>query len=519
MAKDAETGNYFVSHPTRMRVNFFPMDEASDYVWSVILIVLSIVFNALWQDFGAFAWLIGFVLWIITMWPVVPSKEERLYYLVFIAPFRELYQMYKKGVIWKNGQKEKFPYEVHEFGKMGLIYDTSKQTYSMVFGMTGSAASTLSLLGQYGHNAQIAEILRRASASTGLRGLQVTFGYDIRPENPLAVRYILSEMGDINVMLPEALMNDKPVEDYTAKDKREVALRQIANEMEMMALDASSVTMVYVITMQNNRVFRKILRSGEFYSHQVRRQSLIRIKETLTTLLRTVAQGIEMYDGDQAEEYLRKCRDIAHYYEYCGLINQQLAAGEEGSEQDELLTDEEKVKILHAPNEHIIANQDSLTMDGTSGSVVRITEFPLDQPPVNYVREYSSVFNLPAPFFSVNVTGKTKKGSVQSFTKETTNTLTDAARTMTGRQKRGVAQEEMETEREAEERRLRASYTIDFKPSVAILAADDENGRDNLDLQVLATIDQLKEKGLGPVQVTGRFRQFNEVLSAITHIP
>jgi len=519
MAKDDGVGNYFVPHPTRMRVNFFPLDDVFDYVWSAILLCLAFVLDAQLQDFGTLAWLFVAILWTVTMWPIHPHKDERLYYLSLVAPLRELYSIYKKGVVWKIGQKEKFPYEVREFGKMGLVYDLNKGTYSMIFRMSGSAASTLSLVGQHGHNAQIGEILRRASASTGLKGLQVTFGYDIRPENPYAVRYILSQSGDINVILPEALVNGKPLEEYTAKDHRETSLRQIANEMELMALDATMPTMVYVVTMQDNRVFRRILRRKEFYSQQVRRQSLIRIKETLTTLLRTVGQGIEMLDGDQAEEYLRQCRDIALINEYYGLKHQKLAAEGEFGTDSEALSSEEQNKVLHAPNNHIVANPDSLTMDGTSSTVIDITEFPLDQPPVNYVREYSSVFNLPATFSSVSITGKTKKGSVQSFGRETGNLFGDAARSLTGREKRGVAREEMETEREQEERRLRASYTIDFKPSVAILAADNENGREDLEIQVLATIDQLREKGLGPVPVTGRFRQFNRVLSAITHIP
>ena len=513
MSTQEGVGNYFVPHPKRMRVNFFPIEDVSDYIWSIVLLFGGLTLSTFWGDFGVLAWLLFGVFWLFTMWPIFPSKDERLYYLIFISPFRELFQVYKKGVIWKKGQKDKYPYEVREFGKMGLIYNVSKGTYSMVFRMTGSLASTLSLVGQYGNNASIAEILRRASASTGLKGLQVTFGYSVRPENPFAVRYELAERGDINVILPESLMQEKPEEEYTAVDRREIFLRQIANEMEMMALDGTLVTMVYVVTINDSRVFRRILRQGEFYSQQVRRQSLIRIKETLTTLLRTVAQGVEMLNGDQAEEYLRQSRDVARAYEYYGLVNQRAAEGED------TLTKDEQTKLLHAPSESITANADSLTMDGTSGTVIRLTEFPLDQPPVNFVREYSSVFDLPAPFFSVSITGKTKKGSVQSFAKSTGNTFADAARSVTGREKKGLAQQELESEREDEERRLRASYTIDFRPSVAILAADENKSRDSLDLQVLATIDQLREKGLGPVHVTGRHRQYNEVLSTITHIP
>ncbi len=517
MAQNSGVGeNYFIPHPRTMRVNFFPFD-VFDYVWTSLIFVACLLLAQSWGDFGSLAWLVFGAIWFVTMWPIFPTMNERLYYLGLVAPFKELYFHRKKGYIWRKGQKEKYPYEVREFGKMGLIYTLDRQTYSMIFSMKGSPVAALSLVSQYGHNAQHAEILRRASASTGLRGLELTLGYDIRPENPFAVRYELALGGDLNVVLPEALVNGTPESEYTAKDHREVFRRQIANEMELMALDAPQVSMVAVFTIKDNRVFRRILRQGMFYSHQVRRETLVRIRENLTTLLRTVYEGVEMLNGDQAEEYLRKSRDIAEIYEFYSQMDEFYSDEEQRRtmQGDESFVPSSDRPVYHAPFDHIIANPESLTMDGTSIALIRLTEFPLDQPPVDYLREYSSVFNLPVPFFSLNVSGKTKKGSLQSFIKGPRETFMDTTLEMVGNAKGGSEQDEVNERREAERQRLKASYTIDFKPSVVILAANQED----LDSQVLSTIDLLREKNLGPVHVKGRFRQWREVLSTVTHLP
>lgn len=524
MSNSSEVGNYFVPHPRHMRASFFPITEFSDFVWTALVALAFGSLGSAWGEFSSIAWVLGFAFWVITMWPVVPSKDERLFFLVLIAPVIELAFVLRGGRIWSKGKKVKYPYEVREIGPMGLIYHLERKTYSMVFYVDGSTISTYDLVSQMGQNSQIAQIIRRASAITGLKGLQFTFGYDVRPEDPFAVRYMLANMGNVDVLLPEVLATSKPESEYTREDRRMIKLRGIANEMEMMALNAAKTTMSITVTVKDNRAFQKIIREGYVYNQDIRRQTLVQITNALAALLKTVYENPRMLNGDQAEEHLRMTRDVARIQDFYARKMLESAAAEEarlnGSHRPVEVIRPVQVEttvqdVFHAPEENITAHSDCLEMDGTYAALIKLVEFELDQPPVNYVRDFSDVFNVPALYFSVNVTGQSKKGSIQFLAKDASNTVSKTLRRMSDSERSGILAEEAALKEDEELRRLRTSYTVDFVPSVVILSDD----RDALDLSVLETTGQFTERQLGPSRVTGRFRQYREVLSALSHIP
>lgn len=522
-------GNYYVPHPLKRKADFFPIEDLSDFMWiAFVLTSVSIIANQVVDEFRSIVYLIGAVFLILTLYPVFEKKHERLYYLFVVAPILELYYILRRGKIYRDGDKEKWPYEVRAFGDIGLIYHLDKGTYSMVFKTSGSTMSTMNLTAQMGQNSMLAKIIRRASAATKLRGMKISFGYDIRPENPFAVSYMLAKTGAPNVLLPEAVMSGKPLESYTRQDRRETYLRQIANEMEEMAFYATRPdNMVFVVTIKDNRVFRKILRRGEGWTGEVRNQTIFLIRETLTLLLKKVAQDVRLITGPEAEEYLQVARSITDAYQMYTEQHLHNAALHEQQEEDavpdaliELESGEtekpsEEYRFAPAPQREITAYSDALSMDGTYGTVIELTEFPLDQPPVDYLRDYSPVFNLPADFFTLNVMGQTKKGSLQSFTHDLGNLMSDSTRSLLGREKQGLKAELLQEKRDEEAHRLNTTYTINFTAEVAILATD----REKLEDQALRSINLLGEETMGPARVTGRFRQFKALRAAITHIP
>lgn len=528
MSDASEVGNYFVPHPGRMRVSFFPITEVTDYVWSAFVAAAFYGLGLLWGDFSSIAWVLGAGFWVATMWPMIPSKDERLYYLALVAPVVELRYIFRRGKVWVKGQKERYPYQVHVIGPMGLIYHIFNRTYSMVFITQGSLISTLNLVAQRGQNGQMAQIIRRASASTGLKGLKINFGFDMRPEDPFAVRYMLAAMGNVNVILPDVLDKGVPERDYTRKERRLVKLRGVANEMEDMALAAAKVTMSITVTVKDNGKFQKILREGYAYNQDMSRQTLVQVRDTLAALLKTVWEDPRMLDGREAEEYSRTRWDIAKSQTF--YTQQMLQRAEEEERQMELKRTgglnaleqnagvsslQKQSQHFHSPEEYITAHADCLAMDGTYATTIKLTEMSLDQPPVDYIRDYSGIFNTPALFFSIDVMGQTKKGSIQYFGKDAQNSVKSVARQMAGAEKTGIAAEEAAQQEYEEMRRLRASYTIDFIPSITVLA----DNRDIMEQWAMATVAQNTEMQFGPARVTGRFRQVREVLPSLMHIP
>lgn len=510
-------GNYFVPHPRYMKASLFPIDDPIDIMWSAAIFVATMYVGNLWGDYYSVAWVLGISLWLLTMSPVFRTKDERLYYLILIAPFIELGYVLKKGYIWKTGQRPNFPYEVHDFGSMGLIYDTNDKSYSLPFKVKGSRVGTYMLDEQWGWNRQLADIIERASISTGLRGLEFTFGYGIRSEDPFVVQYMLTALGNVDAVLPEALVTNKAPKDYTALDERFVNLRTIANEMEEMGLGAAKPTMTVTVTVKKSRKFEKILKKGVAYSEDLQGQTLIQVRNTLVSLLQNVYEDPQLMNGAEAQEYLYLQRTANPQVYYAEKMEAQAAAAmrqQEGSDADD-----DAVSVLndtyHAPQQYIRAHPKCLAMDGTYGTTFRLTEVPLDQPPVDYFRDFSGIFDIPALYFSVSITGRTKKGSTQYATKDASSRVSKTFREMSGTEQDGIVAEEAAMKEEAERRRLRANYTVDFVPRITILSDD----RAQLEKWAREADAQLQQRQLGPARVKWRFRQRREVLPGLLHLP
>lgn len=521
--------NYFVVTPTRPRTNFFPL-VGWDYPWTVLMSIITLLFIAQYRDLSNLVVAIGLVVWVVTMLPA-RKKEERVYFLFLVAPFIELILTLKSGVDWKSSNKQKsaansarkYPYEIREFGSMGLVYNLFDHTYSMIFEVTGSNISVENLVTQYGMNARFGDLFLKASAITKLKGLLITFGFDIRPESPYEIENVFAARGALDVVKPLAQAEAKDIKDYTQYDHRMAFYHQLYKEMVSMTKPASSPQMVYVVTVDDSRKFRSILKKSKYYSSEMRKQPLIRIKNTIMSQLSLLADDVKVLDGFSAELYLRRAWDVKleGYFEE---IELRLASSidETGGEYE---YDQEN---NHAPREIIAMHPDRLQMDGTHLSTIVLTENPLDQSPVNFVRDYTSVFDLPANYYSVSVTAKTKKGSRQYNVRAASSTIASVSTDILDAGVSGVRRERMEQERDEGMRMLDASlYTADYTIRIAILNAepftletdDPDKPRIGLEDEVISCVDALTKDGLGPEPVTMRFRQKMEALSAVTHIP
>jgi hypothetical protein len=529
MSDRSDEANHFIITPTRQRINFFPL-VGLDWPWTYIIAFIVLIFVAFNGEYANLVIAAGATVWVLTMLPA-PKKDERIYYLFLVAPFKELFLALKKGVDWEATARQKkvlnaqgkYPYEVRVFGSMGLVYHLFDRTYSMVFRVSGSNISVENLITQHGMNARFGDLVIKASAITKLKGLLVTFGYDHRPVNPYEVENVFAERGALDAVRPLALAENKDIEDYTPYDRRMAFHHQLYNEMIQMPALGSAPQMVYVVTVDDNRKFRNILKRSQFYQSELRNQPLIRIKNTIMSQLSMLAEGVEMLDGFAAEEYLRRAWDI-ELEGYFDEIEIRLAESIDNTSGETEYDNENN----HAPRESIVAHSDRLQLDGTHISTIKLTEGPLDQSPVNFIRDYTSVFDLPARYYSVSVTAQTRKGSAQYTRREAAGTVASVATSMLDAGPSGVKRERMEEERDEGMRLLDASpYTADYSIRIAILnthpytveSDDPDNPIIGLEDEVTNCIDALTKDRLGPEAVTMRFRQKMEALSTITHIP
>ncbi len=528
---DEKDTYYFVSHPRTPKRSIFPLTTA-DIMWIWIIAIVAAYIGSFFVGFQNLVYIGAFIFVFATLMPA-PGGDDSWYYITLVAPIRNFLIWRRHDVIWKEGMSDDmYPYKVHVFHDIALVYYTVRRTYSVVFLVGGSNISTLKLGGQMGVHASIKDVIEKAAVQTGIDGIRINYGYDILPGNPFDVSYANIERVNLNALSKSLRITDKPEGEYSPEEKRWSFRRQLLNEMEEAGVQGTNPRMVYTVTFKNNRVFRKILKRKVFWSSDLRKQSLVSVRDTLTKLLGGIYEDVQVLGQEALEAYLRQARDVAKIHFYYGENHLAMVEAEDKDENVMFPSDR------FAPSQHIIAKNDRLQIDGTLATVFELDEFPLDQPPVNYVRDFSGVFDLPVMFFSTDIAGKSRSGRARRVFVDVANTFGDQGMKFIGRERSSRKEAKVEESREQEAERIDRKYTVDFKPTVAVYGVTDTNDFQRLynrylnspefsgmtpeeifAYEVKQADNHLDLHGLEPVRVKGRFRQMETVLGTIMHIP
>lgn len=512
----------YVKHPTKMRANFLNLDEPGDMPWTILVGITAfalISFGYVGVTIGVIA---AVAVWIISMlrWG---KQAERIYAMLFVVPFKEFALEKRKGIIFrattdskrvrrKKSLETAYPYEVREYDNMGLVYHKRRATLTMIFVASGSAMSSLSLSRQFAFNQRIAGTILRASAAVGIKGLELCFGLNIRPGSPYEVSDNLLEYGNMDALVPKALSDNKPLEDYTDEDFMNDFLSRVAIDLQNeMSENGPDAQIVFTVTIKESRALRRISqrKSGEYELREIRNEPLVRIRDTVLEQWGRVADDVRMLNGDEVEAHLRTSRDIVMVKDFYDDQNDRTTSADPADAAE---------RNFHAPMSSITAEKESLEIDSTHMASFKLTGFPdqMDEPPVDFIRERTSVYAIPAEYYSVSIQMRTQKTGWQYRLAEGGANLRGAAGSLIGARTSGPRVERREQESYEELTKLDGTvYSVSFIPIVTVLATNAEDLED----AAYACHKTLSVEQFEPVRITGRFRQLDTVLSAITHIP
>lgn len=411
-----------------------------------------------------------------------------------------------------------FPLEVRGFAishdaNIGLIYNKTKMTYSMVFKASGSKVRDASRKSQYNTVLRYAGLIKKATATAGLRGLNVSMGIRNRPQDQWLIPETMLEVGDLDVILPQALIEEKPVSDYTEDDQMDMELNELLADLAELGVQSYSVDMMIVITVKENDALRKAYKNAKMSEKEYRRLPIVRIQNVvLPTLNRIVGGGVEILDVEGAERYLRKALDVSTLFYFYGDAEETTVLKRERAEAGiEEVVDSSKYN-RYLPKGHIISTNTSVNVDGTYGSVLDMTTFPKGE---LYVHDMPVLTDAEARWSSFSVIGQTVRSGLEY-------TVTNGARGLFSdlADRFGIIVTGPRADRKAGEQydRLTEMDNAGVNQNFVVRYAALETSADELESQLALDVDRFNGIGLGPVQVTSPSQQWLKFLSTVTLI-
>lgn len=401
--------------------------------------------------------------------------------------------------------------KINEKENLGLIYCNTKQTYSVVFEADGSPIRDSSRLNQYRTMRRYASLITKATAMAGLRGLKVSMGIRNRPQDQWLIPETTLEVGDPDVVMPEAIRLQKPLSEYTPDDLMDVNLHNLQNDFAELGVQSYSVDMMIVITVNETDALRRAFKSEKMSDKEFRRLPVMRIMNViLPTLNQLVGGGVRVLDAHGIERYLRKARDVATLFNYYGEDAERKALEREQTQLDTPITPSGAVRHRYRPLSHIVSNSTCVNVDGTYASVLDLTTFPTGEFGVHDMPMLSDAHST---WSSFSVIGESvRSGREYAFTNRLSGMWSEL------KEKAGIitegplaeikAGEQYEEQSEIARSGVRQNFVVRF---AALELSEDE-----LEFQFNLDVDRFEGMGFGPVPVTQPSQQWLKFLTTVT---
>jgi hypothetical protein len=396
---------------------------------------------------------------------------------------------------------------------IGLIYNETKRTYSIVFKADGSGIRDSSRLSQYHTMRQFAALITKTTAIAGLRGLKLSMGIRNRPQDQWLIPETALLVSDPGVVMPSAIRLGKDPADYTQDDLMDIALHKLQNSFAELGVQSYSVDMMVVITVNENEALRLAFKSQEMKERDFRRLPIMKILNTVLPALKKLVGGdIEVLDLHGAERYLRQARDVATLFDFYGndQLRRVLARERTLSGDTRQLSDAQHYDYL--PLSHIVSSRTGINVDGTFASIMDLTTFPEGETSVHdmpYLSDAESTWS------SFSIIGESVRSGMEYLL---TNNLTGIVSEL--KDKVGIISDDARSQRKANEQfdRLAEMDNAGVSQNFIVRFATLDISEDDLEEQFALDIDRFSGLGLGPVAVTQPSQQWLKFLTTVTLI-
>lgn len=564
-----ETANYRFLHPTERQLNLLPT-EPSDWI---VLAVIAIggLGTAGWLNEIGWGWLsslllipFGLLAW-FAMYQPVSGLNERTYRMVGTVVKSLVLRVLRRGEVYRSEAsvrtertlKEEIVQEARHRGDtkavdfmvddlspdtvanferserdmrrlngvfpleprgiqiddktdIGLIFHRAKQTYTMVFTAPGSPVRGMSRHAQYNVMRGFADLIAKATAITGLSGLKVSMGVRNRPQDQWAIPEMLLEVCDPRVIMPNAILTEKPLEEYTDDDHRDVNLYRLGQQFSELTDISYKVDMVLTVTVAENDTMRKAFKSERLSEAAFQRLPIVSIRNIVEPLLQRLVNGnVRLLDTVGVKRYLRRAIDVStlfHYYgeeEYSRVLSREQAQLD-GSQQA-IVTPQ-----WHLPSSHIVATRKGVNIDGTYASVLDLTTFPqlgFD------VHEMANLSDGMSTWSSFSVIGESiNSGLEYAVTNRSAGMLAEL------KDRLGYITEGPKADMNAEARyqRLAEMASTGVNQSFVVRYATLGLSEDDVEYESGLDMDRFRGLGLGPVRVEQPSQQWLKFLTTVT---
>jgi hypothetical protein len=515
-----------IRHPRTRRARFFAF-SGLDGPWTIVCGVIGLAV-ALLLDHGSqfgLAIVAAAIVWAWTM--TVPKRsavgshkfklnDRRYQWPIFMV--KEAVHAIQKGVVWIASAKEVEQLEaqqVDESTTIGLPYHQGKGTYSMVFKADGSHFSSLSRAELYLEIIKISQMITKATATAGIGGLNIGMGVRNRPQDQWLLPEMMLEVGDINAILPEALLTGKSEKEYTLEDKQNMFLYKLQQQFPQVTVQSYDVDMVIVVTVKQNSVLKRSSNNQKMTVKEMKRLPIMRIRDIVLPLLERQIGDVTILDLEGAERYLRKARDVTTLYEYYESAHSSIAhARRKEMGLEDAAVDESRVETYdrYLPNSHIIVSKDHLHIDGTYIGVIDLTTFPADEV---YAHEMPFLYDAISRWSSMSVIGRTVSSNGEYTVSNTASSVMSDVFDAVGRLRSGPRAERKEAEQTDRLTEMdRSGFNQDYVVRFATLATSE----DDLEEELALDFDRLLGQGLGPERVMGYSQQLAKALTTTTLI-
>lgn len=559
-------------HPKSRRIRWLPTEKL-DFLWLAILFAIYMLV-AIWVNTTEYRWLASLVglpiviLAIVSMYQPERSKyNERIYQIVITSWKNFVLSTLKKGEVYRSeasvkmeialksqlvqtarnagntkvvdftvhdlppdiiaeftlGDEEKrrlsnvFPLEVRglrvsDDDTIGLIYNKTKQTYSIVFKADGSGIRDSSRLSQYHTMRQYAALITKTTAIAGLRGLKLSMGIRNRPQDQWLIPETALLVSDPGVVMPSAIRLKKDVADYTQDDLMDVALHELQNDFAELGVHSYSVDMMIVITVNENEALRLAFKNERMQERDFRRLPIMKIRNVVLPALKKLVSGdIEILDVHGAERYLRQARDVATLFDFYGNDELRKVLERERTLSNEI--DQSSINTPHydyLPLSHIVSSRTGINVDGTFASVLDLTTFPEGETSVHdmpYLSDAESTWS------SFSIIGESVRSGFEYLI---TNNLTGIVSEL--KDKVGIISDDARSQRKASEQfdRLVEMDNAGVNQNFIVRFATLDISEDDLEEQFAKDIDRFSGLGLGPIAVTQPSQQWLKFLTTVT---
>ena len=415
-----------------------------------------------------------------------------------------------------------FPLEVRgmvlrDSSEVGLIFHKQKRTYSMVFKIDGSRFRSMSHMNQYLTIMGFADIIKQATVTAGLRGLNIAMGVRNRPQDQWLIPETMKKVASMEVIMPEAILSEKNPEAYTLDDKINVALYEMQAEgFAELTVQSYSTDMMVVVTVKENDDLRKAFetknKKNEMSEKVFRRLPITRIKNIVFPKLNNlVGGGTIILDVQGAERYLRKARDVATLFHYYNEAEEQLILNKE-RQRAGIEVAEDVIYDRYLPVSHIISSKTGVNIDGTYATVLDMTEFPREEA---FAHAMADLTDAVSRFTSFSVIGQSHSSNLEYMI--TNNGLgavgelaENAGIIRTGPRAERKQSEQYDELKNIDDSSVRQNYVIRF--------AALETSEEALEEQIATDMDRFTTMGYAPVQVTRPSQQWEKFLTTVTLI-